>query len=176
MKYPYHISEYAHSMGNACGNLIDYWEAIESTNFFIGGAIWDWVDQAMYGYDNGNRYFGYGGDFSQDNKPNDGMFCMNGVMRPDLSPKAQYYEVKKVYQNVGVKAVDMKKGLVEIFNKTTSNRSRSTTFSGDFTRMAYSLAACSRCRVRATLLVRAKSRCTPCLTTTTSSTRQANTL
>ena len=117
MKYPYHISEYAHSMGNACGNLIDYWEAIESTNFFIGGAIWDWVDQAMYGYDNGNRYFGYGGDFSQDNKPNDGMFCMNGVMRPDLSPKAQYYEVKKVYQNVGVKAVDMKKGLVEIFNK-----------------------------------------------------------
>ena len=117
MKYPYHISEYAHSMGNACGNLIDYWEAIESTNFFIGGAIWDWVDRAMYGYDNGNRYFGYGGDFRWDNKPNDGMFCMNGVMRPDLSPKAQYYEVKKVYQNVGVKAVDMKKGLVEIFNK-----------------------------------------------------------
>ena len=42
-----------------------------------------------------------------DNKPNDGMFCMNGIMRPDLSPKAQYFEVKKVYQNVGVKAIDM---------------------------------------------------------------------
>ena len=27
-----------HSMGNACGNLIDYWEAMESTNFFCGGA------------------------------------------------------------------------------------------------------------------------------------------
>ena len=27
IKYPFHISEYAHSMGNACGNLIDYWEA-----------------------------------------------------------------------------------------------------------------------------------------------------
>lgn len=47
MKYPYHISEYAHSMGNAVGNLVDYWNAIESTNFFMGGAIWDWVDQAM---------------------------------------------------------------------------------------------------------------------------------
>lgn len=117
LKYPYHISEYAHSMGNACGNLIDYWEAIESTNFFMGGAIWDWVDQAMYGYDNGTRYWGYGGDFGQDNKPNDGMFCMNGVMRPDLKPKAQYYEVKKVYQNVGVKAVDLKEGRIEIFNK-----------------------------------------------------------
>ena len=23
IKYPFHISEYAHSMGNACGNLID---------------------------------------------------------------------------------------------------------------------------------------------------------
>ena len=42
---------------------------------------------------------------------------MNGIMRPDLSPKAQYYEVKKVYQNVGVKAVDMTKGRIEIFNK-----------------------------------------------------------
>ena len=45
------------------------------------------------------------------------MFCMNGVMRPDLTPKAQYFEVKKVYQNVGVKAVDLKKGQIEIFNK-----------------------------------------------------------
>ena len=116
-KYPFHISEYAHSMGNAVGNLVDYWDAIESTNFIMGGAIWDWVDQAMYGYDNGVRYWGYGGDFGMDNKPNDGMFCMNGIMRPDLSPKAQYFEVKKVYQNVGVKAIDMKKGEIEIFNK-----------------------------------------------------------
>ena len=119
LKYPFHISEYAHSMGNACGNLIDYWNAIESTNFFMGGAIWDWVDQALDKQDpaTGKTYWAYGGDFGKDNKPNDGMFCMNGVMRPDLTPKAQYYEVKKVYQNVGVKAVDMKKGLVEIFNK-----------------------------------------------------------
>ncbi len=115
--YPYHISEYAHSMGNAVGNLIDYWEAMESTNFFIGGAIWDWVDQAINYYDSktGDKFWGYGGDFGD--KPNDGMFCMNGVMRPDLSPKAQYYEVKKVYQNIGVKMLDAKSGKIEIFNK-----------------------------------------------------------
>lgn len=119
LKYPFHISEYAHSMGNACGNLIDYWDAIESTNFFMGGAIWDWVDQALDKQDpaTGKTYWAYGGDFGKDNKPNDGMFCMNGIMRPDLTPKAQYFEVKKVYQNVGVKAIDMKQGLVEIFNK-----------------------------------------------------------
>lgn len=117
IKYPYHISEYAHSMGNAVGNLVDYWNAIESTNFFIGGAIWDWVDQAIYNYDakTGTRYWAYGGDFGD--KPNDGMFCMNGIMRPDHSPKAQYYEVKKVYQNVGVKMLDAQRGKIEIFNK-----------------------------------------------------------
>ena len=119
LKYPFHISEYAHSMGNACGNLIDYWDAIESTNFFMGGAIWDWVDQALDKQDSatGKTYWAYGGDFGKDNKPNDGMFCMNGIMRPDLTPKAQYFEVKKVYQNVGVKAIDMKQGQIEIFNK-----------------------------------------------------------
>lgn len=117
IKYPFHISEYAHSMGNAVGNLIDYWEAIESTNFFCGGAIWDWVDQSMYNYDpeTGARYLAYGGDFGD--TPNDGQFVMNGIVFADLEPKPQYYEVKKVYQNVGIKGVDVEKGLFEVFNK-----------------------------------------------------------
>ncbi len=115
--YPFHISEYAHSMGNACGGLADIWKGVESSNFIMGGAIWDWVDQSMYNYDKntGERYFAYGGDFGD--YPNDGLFCMNGVMRPDLTPKAQFYEVKKVYQNADVSAVDMSKGQIEIFNK-----------------------------------------------------------
>ena len=117
IKYPFHISEYAHSMGNAGGNLEDYWEAIESTNFFCGGAIWDWVDQSLYNYDKitGEKYLAYGGDFGE--KPNDGMFCMNGILFPGHKPKPEYFEVKKVYQNVGVKAIDMKKGQIEVFNK-----------------------------------------------------------
>ena len=116
IKYPFHISEYAHSMGNAGGNLKDYWEAMESTNFFCGGAIWDWADQAFYNYDKkGNKYMGYGGDFGD--RPNDHLFCMNGVMLPDHTPKPEYYEVKKVYQNVGVKFADNAKSKIEIFNK-----------------------------------------------------------
>ena len=107
VKYPYHISEYAHSMGNSLGNLVDYWQAMESTNFFCGGAIWDWVDQAIDTYTpDGIKYMGYGGDHGD--WPNDGMFCMNGIMLPDLSPKPQYYEVKKVYQNVGVTLNEVK--------------------------------------------------------------------
>ncbi len=117
--YPFHISEYAHCMGNAGGNLIDYWEAMESTNFFIGGAIWDWTDQAFWNYDpkTGDKYMGYGGDFGD--RPNDHTFCMNGVMFPDHSPKPQYFEVKKVYQNVGIKLLD--NGEIEVFNKRYFN-------------------------------------------------------
>jgi len=117
IKYPFHISEYAHSMGNACGNLIDYWEAMESTNFFCGGAIWGWGEPSMYNYDpkTGTRYLAYGGDFGD--TPNDGQFVMNGIVFGDLEPKPQYYEVRKVYQNIGVKAVDVEKGVFEIFNK-----------------------------------------------------------
>ncbi len=117
IKYPFHISEYAHSMGNAVGNLIDYWTAIESTNFFCGGAIWDWVDQSMYNYDKktGERYLAYGGDFGD--TPNDGQFVMNGIVFGNLEPKPQYYEVKKVYQHIGVNATDIENGKFNIFNK-----------------------------------------------------------
>lgn len=106
-------------MGNACGNLIDYWEAMESTNFFCGGAIWDWVDQSMYNYDpkTGVRYLAYGGDFGD--TPNDGQFVMNGIVFGDLEPKPQYYEVKKVYQHIGVKAIDTEKGYLRSSISTT---------------------------------------------------------
>ncbi len=115
IKYPFHISEYAHSMGNAVGNLQDYWDAIESTNFFMGGAIWDWADQAFWNVDpkTKQRYMGYGGDYGD--RPNDHTFCMNGIVFPDHTPKPQYYEVKKVYQNVGITLQE--DGSIKIFNK-----------------------------------------------------------
>ena len=111
VKYPFHISEYAHSMGNACGGLSDIWEGVESSNFFCGGAIWDWVDQAIAV---GKSFF-YGGDFGD--LPNDGMFCMNGIMLPDLTPKPQYWEVKHVYQDVGVTLTDTLRSTLTIQNK-----------------------------------------------------------
>ena len=123
IKYPFHISEYAHSMGNALGNLADYWKAIESSNYICGGAIWDWVDQSIYHYTkNGIRYEGYGGDFGD--YPNDGQFVMNGIIFADRKPKPQLAEVKKVYQEVAVskytpflKEDIMSPPVFEIFNK-----------------------------------------------------------
>lgn len=117
LKYPFYICEYAHSMGNASGNLVDYWNAIESNNHMMGAAIWDWIDQSMYDYDSitGEKYLAYGGDFGD--TPNDGQFVMNGLIFATYEPKPQYYEVKKVYQNVIAKAVDVQAGTFEVFNK-----------------------------------------------------------
>jgi len=116
-KYPFHISEYAHSMGNALGNLKDYWDAIESSNYIIGGAIWEWVDHALYNYDaaTGTRFLAYGGQFGE--FPNDAQFLLDGVINADRTPKPQYFEVKKVHQNVAVKIADADAGTLEIFNK-----------------------------------------------------------
>ena len=44
---PYFICEYAHAMGQAVGNLQEYWNLIETSTGIIGGCIWDWVDQGI---------------------------------------------------------------------------------------------------------------------------------
>ena len=99
VKYPYHINEFAHSMGNALGNFAQYWQSIDSTNFLMGGAVWDWVDQSLWNYTpDGVRYLASGGNFGD--IPNDGQFVMNGLLNGDRSPKPQYEEVRKVYQNL----------------------------------------------------------------------------
>ncbi|MBO6172897.1 MAG: DUF4981 domain-containing protein [Bacteroidales bacterium] len=118
VKYPYHINEFAHSMGNALGNFAQYWQSIDSTNFFMGGAIWDWVDQSLWNYTpEGVRYLASGGNFGD--VPNDGQFVMNGVLNGDRSPKPQYFEVKKVYQNLNTYLVKISGTVAEIclFNR-----------------------------------------------------------
>jgi beta-galactosidase len=40
--------------------------------------------------------YNYGGDFGD--QPNDGPFCINGLVAPDRTPHPHYYEVQHVYQ------------------------------------------------------------------------------
>ncbi|MBR6141423.1 MAG: DUF4981 domain-containing protein [Bacteroidaceae bacterium] len=102
---PFFLCEYAHAMGNAIGNLQEYWDYIEfESKRMIGGCIWDWVDQSMckWGEPRTNMYYGGGfGDY-----PNDQDFCCNGIITADrhVTPKLQ--EVKKVYQYVDFKLTD----------------------------------------------------------------------
>lgn len=96
-KKPFYISEYAHNMCNAMGNLKDYQDAIESSDVILGAAIWDWVDQGLWKKNkDGKMIIAYGGDFGD--KPNDGQFVMNGTVLSDRAPEPGYYEVKHVFQ------------------------------------------------------------------------------
>ncbi|WP_422449137.1 glycoside hydrolase family 2 TIM barrel-domain containing protein [Thermoanaerobacterium sp. DL9XJH110] len=61
------------------------------------------------------EYFAYGGDWGDN--PNDGNFCANGLVFPDRTVQPELYEVKKVYQNVAIKAVDLVNGQIKIENE-----------------------------------------------------------
>ena len=88
--------EYAHAMGNSMGNFQEYWDVIYADSSIAGAAVWDWVDQGLIKKDNGREFFAYGGDYGD--KPNDGAFCINGLIGPDRKPHPHYYEVQHVYQ------------------------------------------------------------------------------
>ena len=102
---PFFVCEYAHAMGNAMGNLQEYWDVIEAHPRLIGACVWDWIDQGLRTYTGNTRpdgsrewFFAYGGDFGD--QPNDGNFCINGIITPDQRVTAKLREVKKVYQYV----------------------------------------------------------------------------
>ena len=115
---PYIQCEYAHAMGNSVGNFQDYWDVIEKYDVLQGGCIWDWVDQGLLTKNKqGEPFWAYGGDFGPKDVISDGNFCCNGVVNPDRNPKASLYEVKKVYQNIGFKSLDISKGKFQISNK-----------------------------------------------------------
>ena len=93
---PLILCEYAHAMGNSCGNLDAYWRAFRDPERprCQGGFIWDFVDQGLERTDarTGRRYWAYGGDFGD--SPNDKQFCINGIVFPDRSPHPALEELR----------------------------------------------------------------------------------
>ena len=115
---PLILCEYAHAMGNSVGNLQDYWNVFEEYPNLQGGFIWDWVDQTIQKVDgDGTVYWAYGGDFGEPSSLADSNFCANGLVQADRSINPHIWEVKKVYQNIKVRPIDLKRGYFEIFNK-----------------------------------------------------------
>ncbi len=113
---PLIMCEYAHAMGNAVGNLQEYWDAIEKYRYLQGGSIWDWVDQGLRKKSaDGREYWAYGGDFGDE--PNDGNFCINGLVFPDRRIPPKLWEVKKIYQPLAIKAENLVLGEIRIHNK-----------------------------------------------------------
>jgi len=115
---PLIMCEYSHAANNSNGNLKDYWDIIEKHQQLQGGFIWDWIDGGIVQTNsNGEIYWAHGGDFGPADVPSDSNGCINGLMFPDQTPKPAMWEVKKVYQNVGFKAIDPEQGIFSIKNK-----------------------------------------------------------
>ena len=127
---PYFICEYAHAMGQAVGNLKEYWDVIENSTGIIGACIWDWVDQSVYDparlvnrqkkSENGFNYWVSGYDYNSTSGINygfQGNFLNNGIITPDRTWTGKLSEVKKVYQNVKFSDFNTSAKSVNIANK-----------------------------------------------------------
>ena len=110
---PVLTSEYAHAMGNAIGNLQEYWDEIYSHHQLLGGFIWEWADEGIFKtLPNGKTEVAYGGDFGD--FPNLKTFCIKGIVTSDRETTPKYMEVKKVYQPV---AISLKNNHLLIINR-----------------------------------------------------------
>ena len=119
---PFHMSEYAHSMGNALGNFREYWDVFRANPALSGGCVWDWYDQTVrvetdrIGPD-GKRvaYWAYGGDW--DEYPNDANFCVNGIIGPERKTSPKLVEAAHVQQDIEVVCEDAAKGEATLVNR-----------------------------------------------------------
>nr|WP_161636257.1 glycoside hydrolase family 2 TIM barrel-domain containing protein [Saccharicrinis fermentans] len=116
LKRPFIWCEYAHAMGNSSGNFKEYWDLVHSHPQVQGGFIWDWMDQGLVAYKEGQEYSAYGGHFEPAGHRHDNNFCFNGVVNADRTPHPGLYEVKKVYQNIDFDGSEIKDGHVIIHN------------------------------------------------------------
>ena len=94
-------------MGNAVGNLQEYWDGIFDSNYGLGGCIWDWVDQSIYDAADikagtlvveGRPKYKTGYDYPNTNSQ--GNFVNNGLVNANREWTPELTEVKKVFQNV----------------------------------------------------------------------------
>ena len=116
---PFIMVEYCHAMGNSMGGLQDYWDVFEKNEQLQGGCIWDWVDQSFIVHDSVKDvdWLAVGGDFGHAyGVGDDDAFCANGVVSSDRTPHHHAAEVKKVYQGIKFKPVDIKQNEFEVTN------------------------------------------------------------
>lgn len=104
-RHPLIMCEFSHAMGNSNGTLAEYWDAIEATPGLQGGFIWEWWDHGLVQQlPDGTRRWAYGGDFGDE--PNDGNFCIDGVVFPDRTPKPALWEHHVLAAPVRVSATE----------------------------------------------------------------------
>ncbi len=115
-KRPIYLCEYCHAMGNGPGDLEEYWELIYANDNFFGGCVWEFCDHASA---DGDVYaspeYKYGGDYGD--TPNDGNFCVDGLVYPDRTPHMGLLELKQIQKPFTVTDFDAKTGKLKIKNR-----------------------------------------------------------
>jgi len=96
-KKPYILCEYMHDMGNSIGGMDSYMKLLDEFPMYMGGFIWDYIDQALFVKDEvtGREVLRYGGDF--DDRPSDYEFSGNGIVFADRTEKPAMQEVRYYY-------------------------------------------------------------------------------
>ena len=113
---PVFLCEYCHAMGNGPGNLAQYWECIYANDIFFGGCIWEFTDHSVgIKQKDGSYHYTYGGDFGD--TPNDGNFCVDGLVYPDRTPHTGFLEAKQAYAQVAVEAIDLAAGAFKLISR-----------------------------------------------------------
>lgn len=96
---PLFMCEYCHAMGNGPGDLAEYWNLIYNHDELFGGCVWEFSDHSVNTAKIGERAkYTYGGDFGD--SPNDGNFCVDGLLYPDRRPHVGMLELKQILRPV----------------------------------------------------------------------------
>lgn len=106
---PHILCEYGHSMGNGPGNLREYQDLFEKYPRLQGGFIWEWYDQGLQDKgEDGQTLYCYGGDYGDE--PNNGNFCIDGLLRPDGQLSTGLLNYKQVIAPLVLKVVNREEG------------------------------------------------------------------
>ena len=113
---PLYLCEYSHAMGNGPGDLKEYWDIIYKYDAFFGGCVWEFTDHSVAtGEDRFyHPHYTYGGDFGD--KPNDGNFCVDGLVYPDRRPHTGLLEYKQAIKPFRVTEADISAGTFRVKN------------------------------------------------------------
>jgi beta-galactosidase len=118
---PLYICEFVHAMFNSMGSLDEYSKLFDNTPEILGGAIWEFQDQALWNKRNPDHpILAYGGGFGE--FPNDHYFIHKGVVSYDRTTegnmvKPHYPEMKKAFQWIDTELTDPVSGNIAIRNK-----------------------------------------------------------
>ena len=91
---PFILCEYMHDMGNSLGGMESYIRLLDHPQY-LGGFVWDYMDQALWQQGPRGRRLGYGGDFGE--RPTDYAFSANGIVFADGTEKPAMQDLRYWY-------------------------------------------------------------------------------